>query len=341
MRGQLDTRDICPLLESWLERLGGKRSAYAIQRPDGRYYSVHRPLTPSVVKAHLEGRLTLGIYLLDEQDHCRCVVIDADQPDGLLRLATLQQTLAQEGIHSSLEQSRRGGHLWMWLAQPTPAGQVRAWLRPLCPGLEIYPRQDAAPGGYGSLIRLPFGVHRRSGQRYDFVVIDPSGLRPVAEGVHEQLMWWLAQPSIHPPALTAVTFPRQRPGDWQRDDQQPGHSTGAAPAQSYSLPSVRPSLVNIASPVLAWCLARNPYEVIGRYVALDGRGVGRCPFGSHHRAGVDRHPSFKVFWHTPAGNCWYCYTWGHGGSLFDFFRFLWRVDPRTAYDRLIVQGEEV
>ncbi|MBX5452171.1 MAG: hypothetical protein IRZ24_19060 [Thermogemmatispora sp.] len=320
------------LLTRWLERLGGRRTAYAIQRADGRYRCVHAPLTPTLLAAHLAGRLTLGHYVLDEQDCCCYAVVDADQLDGLQRLVALQQVLAAQGIPTSLEASRRGGHLWLWLAQPTPAIQVRAWLRPLCsPNLELYPKQDTA-SGYGSLIRLPLGVHRRSGRRYPFLVADGSQrLHPVGGNVYTQLSWWLEQPAAVLPAhLDSVAQTRPE----ARLPTPPVHAQA-----SYSSPHARATLPARTSPILAWCLARDPLAVIGRYVLLDQHGRGRCPFGWHHHNGQDRHPSFKVFPHTPAGNCWYCYTWGRGGSLFDFFRLLWQVDARTAWQRLQHGGE--
>jgi hypothetical protein len=331
---RVSTAHTSALLTRWREQLGGRRTAYAVQRADGRYRCVPSPLTPALLAAHLAGRLTLGHYVLDEQEQCRYAVFDADQPDGLQQLVALQQTLAARGIPSSLEASRRGGHLWLWLAQPTPAAQVRAWLRPLCPPhLELYPKQDHTAGGYGSLIRLPLGVHRRSGRRYPFLVADPDSqrLRPVEGSVHAQLSWWLQQPAAAPPAHL----------DGAAQTRAEAHlPTPPVHAQaSYSSPHARAPLPARTSPILAWCLARDPLAVIGRYVLLDQRGVGRCPFGWHHRGGQDRHPSFKVFPHTPAGNCWYCYTWGRGGSLFDFFRLLWQVDARTAWQRLQHGGE--
>jgi hypothetical protein len=321
------------LLMRWLARLGGRCTAYAVQRADGRYRCVHAPLTPALLAGHLAGQLTLGHYVLDEQDQCRYAVIDADQPDGLQSLVALQQVLAARGLPTSLEASRRGGHLWLWLPQPTPAAQVRAWLRPLCPpNMELYPKQDHTAGGYGSLIRLPLGVHRRSGRRYPFLVADPASqrLRPVGGSVHAQLGWWLQQP--------AAVLPAHLDGAAQiRPEARLPTPPGAA-HPSYSSHLARAPLPARTSPILAWCLAQDPLAVIGRYVALDQRGGGRCPFGWHHRDGQDHHPSFKVFPHTPAGNCWYCYTWRRGGSLFDFFRLLWQVDARTAW-RWIKEGK--
>src|SRR6266566_1277416 len=105
-------------------------SHYAVQQRDGSYWRVVEPLTLPLISAHLEGRWTLGTYLLDECSQCAFAVFDADSADGLERLVGLAAELGQGGIPTLLEVSRRGGHLWVHLAEPTAAHLVRAWLLP-------------------------------------------------------------------------------------------------------------------------------------------------------------------------------------------------------------------
>src|SRR5947209_1207985 len=62
--------------------------------------------------------------------------------------------------------------------------------------------------------------------------------------------------------------------------------------------------------IRVWCRAQDMVGMIGRYVALDHRGIGSCPFKEHHYRG-DVCPSFQVF-----PDHWYCYTWGRAGDLF-------------------------
>jgi len=83
--------------------------------------------------------------------------------------------------------------------------------------------------------------------------------------------------------------------------------------------------------IRAWCRAQDIVEVIGRFVALDRRGVGLCPFKEHHYRG-DLRPSFQVF----GGNDphWYCYTWGRAGDLFDFVCLYYQITPQEAWRRL-------
>jgi len=68
---------------------------------------------------------------------------------------------------------------------------------------------------------------------------------------------------------------------------------------------------------------------------LDRRGMGCCPFGEHHRDRKDRHPSFRVYAPArPGGCCWYCYTWGKGGNVFNFLAHYYRLEARALWSRI-------
>src|SRR5437763_9083918 len=138
---------------------------YAVQQHDGSYWRVEEPLDLPMLSAHLAGRWTLGTYVLNQDSACSFAVFDADSMDGLALLIDLADELRRHGILALLEASRRGGHLWLHCSESTPAWKVRAWLLPyaLATGVEFYPKQEMlAPGGSGSLMRLPLGIHRKS-----------------------------------------------------------------------------------------------------------------------------------------------------------------------------------
>src|SRR3989442_591832 len=183
----------CELVAAYASLFVHCWSQYAVQQRDGSYWRVVEPLTLSLLSAHLEGRWTLGTYLLDACCQCAFAVFDADSADGLERLVGLAVELGQGGMPTLLEASRRGGHLWVHLAEPTPASVVRAWLLPhaLALGVELYPKQDElGPGGASSLMRLPLGIHRQSRGWYPFVVLAADGaLVPVGETVQECCVW--------------------------------------------------------------------------------------------------------------------------------------------------------
>src|SRR6266700_6591884 len=294
---------------------------YAVQQGDGSYWCVQEPLSLYSLAAHLAGRRTLGTYLLDVASTCAFAVFDADSADGLGRLAVLTRELAQQGVPTVLEASRRGGHLWVHLSGPTPASVVRAWLLPYAVafGVELYPKQDRlAPGGSGSLIRLPLGILRQSRGWYPFVEMTVQGeLVPVGETVVACCAWVCSnvqRVAVSHEVLLAL-------------------SSAGAPsvdAESRMVGSVvapDPGHGNIR----AWCRSQNIVAVIGRFVVLDHRGVGSCPFKAHHDRG-DLRPSFQVF--GGDNPHWYCYTWRCAGDLFDFLCLYHQISPHEAWRRL-------
>jgi hypothetical protein len=298
----------------------GRRDDYAVQRESGHYVRVGSPLTRTALRAHLDGLHTLGTYVIDERGVCRFAVLDADSEDGLTLLAEVQARLAAAGIPSSLEASRRGGHLWVFLAQAVPASLVRRWLLPYVPpGVECYPKQDEACG-YGSLIRLPLGIHQRSGRRYPFVTWTERGAVPVASSVRDTLAWCstLARAAVPGEAMQPATHPTS-----------PTHTHTSITTAS------RTALAPRYASIQDWCGAQDPYALIGRYVRLDSRGMGCCPFGEHHRDGKDTHPSLRVYAPArPGGCCWHCYTWGKGGNVFNFLALYHRLDARSLWSRI-------
>lgn len=178
----------------------GRENVYARQWYDpsgGTGYSpVHEPLTMAVVEQHLRGVVTVGIYLLRLDGTVLLFALDLDiEKEALeaartdpaearrLRLAVheeglrLLRVLAGYGLAGLLESSGyKGRHLWVFLERAESAelvytlGQLLLEReRPrLARGLrlEFFPRQPARRGkGLGNLIKLPLGVHRRTGRR--------------------------------------------------------------------------------------------------------------------------------------------------------------------------------
>ncbi len=289
----------------------GRQDDYAIQQRDGRYLRTFRPLSPEVLAAHLAGKITIGTYVRDERGDCHFAVFDADQENGLALLVNLQEELAREHAPSYLEASRRGGHLWLFFREPAPANQVRTWLWPYAHarGLELYPKQGQGEG-VGSLIRVPLGIHRRSGQRYPFV---DAQLRPVAPSLQGMLAWLGTVERAVVPPLQPLIPPHPDP------EPRPFFASPAGSQRS----------------IRAWNAQHDPLTFIGRFVRLNHQGVGCCPFGWHHRGGHDARASFKVYQPGVLGGyCWYCYTWQRGGSVFDFLRYWYNLDAKELWRRI-------
>jgi hypothetical protein len=185
-------------------RLFVNRLAYGIQRekplPDGSvpYIKQTRPLDCGAVRMHLNGDMTINLYAINPQTQsAKWVAIDADYDGSLEDLFQLQWELKQDGIDSALEQSRRGGHLWIFGEKPLLASECRIYIYNLAlrlgvpvkgaglkEGIEVFPRQDRIEeGAYGNAIRAPLGVHRKSNRRYWFYEAD---LNPEAQLVYLQ-----------------------------------------------------------------------------------------------------------------------------------------------------------
>jgi hypothetical protein len=177
------------------------RRAYTLQtmRPhpeSGRHY-YYRPkdresggpllLTEKTIADHLEGRITIGLYAINPQNQrCKWVAIDADYPEAMDDLIKLQYQLTQDGVGSALEMSKRGGHLWIFLAVPLLARKCRVYVYDLAQklgvpvkgsglaeGIEIFPKHDEIQeGAFGNAIRGPLGIHRGAKRRFWFYGAD-------------------------------------------------------------------------------------------------------------------------------------------------------------------------
>jgi len=169
----------------WMALFANRTRPYAVQQPDGSYRWVYEELTPKLVAAHLAGESTLALSSLDARGAARWACLDVDVPGSLPQLLDLRAGLAELGETGELslpglvEASRRGGHVWLLLDAPMPAVALRhaiaeALARLAAGGVEIpahelYPdaQATAAPASrLGHAVRLPLGVHRKTGVRY-------------------------------------------------------------------------------------------------------------------------------------------------------------------------------
>jgi len=283
--------------------------AHARQLDDGRYVCVHEPLNVGHLMAHLRGELTLGTYLLDRDSQARYVVIDADDDRGAEGLARLARELAEKEVPVYLERSRRGGHLWLFFSQAVPGKEARSFGQSLlaCHHLddvELFPKQDELRAGPGSLIRLPFGVHRLTGKRYGFVT---SAGDPLAGTVRAQIAK-LGDPE---------TVPKEA-FDWYRS------IIVISPEEALSEPK------DVATDVVSEKVKASTtvLEFVSQYVDLKptaSGAVGLCPFHD------DYHPSFAV---NDLDDYWNCFAGCGGGSVIDFYMKWQEVDFTTAIREL-------
>lgn len=174
----------------FVNRRAYTRQSDAPHPATGRHYyyrprkgSVAAELTPWDIQRHLNGDNTIGLYAINPKtQRVKWMAIDADYRKAIEDLLKLQYQLAQDGIQAALEQSRRGGHLWLLFEKPVLAKHARVYIRHLATklsvqvkgaghvdGIELFPKQDAIDDGqFGNAIRGPLGVHRADGRRYWF-----------------------------------------------------------------------------------------------------------------------------------------------------------------------------
>lgn len=160
-----------------MEHFVGRTDAYAVQQADGSYTAVRKPLTMDLLERHVRGEITLGTYLVTPDGMARCGVYDFDEKTDTVRYALkwLKRWFGHWGIPLYLEASgHRGYHGWILTGEFVPAWMIirilQLALRQLeeregitCQ-VEIFPKQAAAQD-LGNLIKLPWGIHRKSGKR--------------------------------------------------------------------------------------------------------------------------------------------------------------------------------
>ncbi len=201
-------------LVRFLAFFGGREDVYARQwyssgRDRGGYSPVHEPLTPSVLRRHFLGEVTLGVYPVRLDGTCVFAAVDLDIAPSVLDAARADASLARrvalalqkatadaramladQGFTVIVEDSGyKGRHLWLPFDSPVPARVLRDLgdhieraLRSVVDrdllGVECFPKQAEVRGkGLGNLIKLPLGIHRRSGRRSAFLDADLSPIR--------------------------------------------------------------------------------------------------------------------------------------------------------------------
>ena len=192
------------LARTFAETFIPRYDMFPVQRPDGSYVTLKRKLSLDLIISHLQGFVTLGAYALDAESQAGWICLDADTPDQWQRTWDLAEALHSQNVVPYLESSRRGGHLWLFL-DSLPGAEARRFGHRLqaeyhLTDVELYPKQDELKTGPGSLVRLPFGVHRKTGKRYGFVGLDG---QPLAPTLREQIAL-LAEPQHVPGEFIAA-----------------------------------------------------------------------------------------------------------------------------------------
>ena len=191
------------LIELYARLFNGREECFARQWADkadkkSGYVPVRHPMTEKDIREHLRGVKTHGIYLLHEDNTVSVGVIDVDLIKSLrgAKLTAAQKNVIRREAEYLFQRIRekggekgltclpefsggKGYHFWYFFSEPVPASQARNLLAGLvtplagdltCFNLEVFPKQDRLAGkGFGNLVKLPLGVHRKSGKPSYFI----------------------------------------------------------------------------------------------------------------------------------------------------------------------------
>lgn len=272
---------------------------YAYQLENGGYVCVHKPISLKHVYLHLKGDMTLGAYVLDRSSQTRFIVFDADDDDQYERLVQTSNSLSHHFIFSYLESSRRGGHLWLFFQEPLSGKDARLFGKGIVEtyslaDIELFPKQDCVGDGPGSLIRMPFGIHKKSGLRYGFIFPDSGN---IDHSIEDQITL-LSQPCT----VSEVAFDEL----WRI-----GMLCVEKPSEDEPKVNDNSQVPYLSDKIKA---AVSVYDFVSLYVNLTPAGRGLCPFHD------DQNASFSI---NIRENYWKCFAGCGGGSIIDFW-MLWK-----------------
>jgi len=182
----------------------------------------YRPLTDDVVRGHLVGEHTVGLYPLLQDETCWLLAVDFDKKTWQQDAAAFLASCHELDVPAALERSRsgNGGHVWIFFERAIPATTARKLGCVILTrtmesrhqvGLDSYdrffPNQDTLPkGGFGNLIALPLQKFSRANGNSVFV---DGELRPYPD----QWEFLASVRRMSADAVEAVVLEAQRGGD--------------------------------------------------------------------------------------------------------------------------------
>ena len=158
----------------------GLRNVYGTyDTKTGKVRQVKEPVTDEVIRAHLIGKQSYGVYLLTS-DRTGALAVDFDKDELSVPIAYVAWA-KRYNMSAYIERSKsKGYHVWIFFEEGgVLARKARLVAQKILadmgkPGIEVFPKQDALVNGisYGNFINAPlFGTLVAEGRT---VFIDPA-----------------------------------------------------------------------------------------------------------------------------------------------------------------------
>jgi len=313
------------LAEHWMALFTNRTRPYALQQVDGSYRWVYEEVTSHLVAAHLAGEVTLAFSSNDVRGCSRWACVDVDVPGGLPQVLSLRAALAELGLPGLAEASRRGGHLWLLLDEPAPAVALRfavasalseaAEMGVEIPAYELFPNTPAV-GAFAYGVRLPLGVHRKTGLRYP--LFDVEGLPCAFTATEKAAAFILVVPRVSTTMLRErweIVVADRKAGRAER----PVSVERVLPSEQADARDAAGVRVGTRSAVIRWVDAQvSPLELLAELapeaeMRRAGRGyIGWCCFHDDRApdaaTGAPGSPSFYVVEDRRYGWSWRCFS---------------------------------
>jgi hypothetical protein len=166
------------------------------------YTPIQEPLTVTVAENHILGNYTIGAYPVRLDNTVNYIAFDFDVAKFAVAKAISSEKLwnaVMNKVHSAacklvdvsaanelpiyMEDSGfKGRHCWIFCERAVPAGVAKKFADLLVAQIlhlpsevtvEVFPKQTTVKrGGLGNLIKLPLGIHKRTGKRSLFIQPD-------------------------------------------------------------------------------------------------------------------------------------------------------------------------
>jgi len=178
--------DVFP--KHWISRKGDRKGYMPACANDGNYtlcgkrkfprikcgdcdHQAYIPVSDEMLREHLQGKQTMGVYPLLPDDTCWFLAVDFDKASWQEDVSAFRETCSSLDVPVAVERSRSGSgaHAWFFFSEPVVAAVTRIMGCYLITETmsrrhqlsmdsydRLFPSQDTMPrGGFGNLIALP------------------------------------------------------------------------------------------------------------------------------------------------------------------------------------------